>query len=137
MFYLTNRIDPPFTTDVAFAFGPAGSAIWPIAGDWDGNGVDTVGVHDRTTTAFYFTNVDASNPAPKTLAHSYVYGVAGDVEIAADWDDDGYAAIGVYRPATAAFYLREDYNSNDSPVALTFGNPYWQPMAGAWHGESG
>ena len=50
-FYLRNTIslqgpDDKGYADVTFAYGAAGAGWIPIAGDWDGNGTDTMGLYN-------------------------------------------------------------------------------------------
>ena len=42
--------------DVTFNFGAAGAGWIPIAGDWDGDGTDTIGLYNPTTSTFYLRN---------------------------------------------------------------------------------
>ena len=47
-----------------FAFGTPGSS-YPVAGDWDGNGTDTVGV--KTGTTWTLRNSNTPGPAEITF----------------------------------------------------------------------
>ena len=42
--------------DVAFAYGAAGAGWIPLAGDWDGNGTETIGLYNPATSTFYLRN---------------------------------------------------------------------------------
>jgi hypothetical protein len=44
-FFLRNS-NTGGVADITFTFGPAGSGFMPIVGDWNGDGVDTIGLYD-------------------------------------------------------------------------------------------
>ena len=103
-------------TDTTFNYGAANAGLVPIAGDWNGDGIDTIGLYNPVTSTFYLRNSNTSGVADIT----FNYGAAntGLVPIAGDWNGDGIDTIGVYYPATARYDLR---NSNTGGVAdITF-----------------
>jgi hypothetical protein len=61
----------------------------PVAGDWDANGKDLVGVRRANTYIL-------SNTAGVT-ASSHAYGVATDQPIVGDWNNDRRTTYGVVR----------------------------------------
>lgn len=42
--------------DKHFLFGPGSIPMWPMVYDWDGDGVDTIGVHDSVTNKMFIKN---------------------------------------------------------------------------------
>ena len=128
-----------------FQYGPAGLPVgsqWiPIAGDWDGNGTDTIGLYNPVTSTFYLRNTNDSGYADVT----FTYGPAGAgwIPIAGDWDGNGTDTLGLYNPATSTFYLRNTTSSqgpNDkgyADVAFAYGpaGAGWIPIAGDWDGN--
>ena len=44
-FYLRNS-NSPGLADLTFIYGPAGAGSMPLVGDWNGDGVDTIGLYD-------------------------------------------------------------------------------------------
>ncbi len=82
--------------DFSFALGGAGTAL--VAGDFDGDGVDTVAV------------------APD-----------GDC-FAGDWDGDGAHTLGRFNPAAGEFVLTD--GAGTTTHTFFFGNPGWRPIAG-------
>ncbi len=92
------------TAEFSFVFGDPGDA--PFVGDFDGDGVDTVGLHRVSTGRVYFRNSLSQGNAD----FDFVYGDPNDVMMAGDWDGDGDDTLGVFRPATMELFLR---NSND------------------------
>src|SRR5258708_6697095 len=63
--------------DISFPYGDPGDL--PIVGDWNGDGVDTVGVVRGST--FYLRNSNSAGAADV----SFVYGDPGDTVIVGDW----------------------------------------------------
>ncbi|MBK6315771.1 MAG: hypothetical protein IPF53_16125 [Blastocatellia bacterium] len=61
-------------------YGPAGSV--PIVGDWNGDGVDTVGVYITGTGTFFLRN--SNSPGPADLA--FTFGAGGGIPLSGDWN---------------------------------------------------
>jgi hypothetical protein len=62
------------------------------------------------------------------------FGLTGDLPVAGDWNGDGKAEIGVFRPSTHIFYL--DYSGNRAwgagDVSANFGLTGDLPVAASW-----
>jgi hypothetical protein len=85
--------------DYDFMFGNPGDQ--PFVGDFDGDGIDTIGLY-RTSTGFvYFTNVNGTGAAE----NEFFYGNPGDVIFAGDWDGDGDDTVAVFRPSSRRVYM--------------------------------
>lgn len=68
-FFLTNQ-NAASTAEHQFIFGsPCGvvQCFTPIAGDWNGDGTDTVGVYGPSTGTFYLRNQQAPGPPDVTI----------------------------------------------------------------------
>jgi hypothetical protein len=91
----------------SFSFGQRGGI--PIAGDWDGDGFDSVGVFRNGR--FQLTN-DVNSPSP-LIDFDFAFGQATDRPTAGDWNGDGIDTIGAVRPegSTLTWFLR---NSNSA-----------------------
>ena len=85
--------------ELEFYFGNPGDV--PFVGDFDGDGIDTVGLHRASTGFVYFRNSLTEGPAE----FEFFYGDPGDVIVAGDWDGDGDDTVAVYRPSTRTFYV--------------------------------
>jgi hypothetical protein len=85
--------------EYSFEFGNPGDA--PFVGDFDGDGVDSVGLYRESTGFVYFRNSLDSGAADA----SFFYGDAGDRILAGDWDGDGDDTVAVYRPSEATVYM--------------------------------
>lgn len=135
LFRLKNRnrndITDPVDELTPFLFG--GPGFIAIAGDWNYDGVDSVGVYDPATSNFYLRN---SNDSGIADAGQFTFGRPGWIPIAGDWNGDGFSGIGVYDPETATFYLRNSLSAG-SPEgeAFNYGMPHWKPIAGDWNDD--
>jgi Tol biopolymer transport system component len=111
-------------------FGQPGDR--PIAGDWDGDGDDDVGVYrDGTAGApsrFLLRKLLTPNSVT-TITHTF--GQQGDLPLVGDWDGDGTDSIGVFHPDTAAFFLLTN-DFSEAQAGATFGTIGDLPIAGDW-----
>ena len=85
--------------DFSFMFGNPGDV--PFAGDFNGSGVDTVGLHRQSSGFVYFRNSLSTGVADL----DFFYGNPGDVILAGDWDGDGDDTVAVYRPSDGRVYV--------------------------------
>ena len=99
----------------------------PLLGDWDGDGVDTPGVHFNGR--FYLRNSPTAGPADVVLA----YGRPSDTPVVGDWDGDGTDTIGVVRGNT--FILRNVYRSGADDIVLAYGRDTDTPVVGDHDGN--
>jgi hypothetical protein len=56
--------------------------------------------------------------------------------VVGDWDGNGTTTVGVYRPSTATWYLRNE-NSPGAPdiPPFAYGASYMKPVVGDWNGD--
>lgn len=113
--------------DVRIVYGNPSDVA--IAGDWDGDGYDTVGIYRDNT--FYLRNANSAGPADRLVN----FGAPGDIPVAGDWDGDGIDTVGVYRPANGVWYLRNSNTSDDPDLAFVYGLPNETPVTGDWDGD--
>jgi hypothetical protein len=111
--------------DIEFSYGLPTDLFF--SGDWDGDGVDTIG--NFRDGVFYLRNSNTTGYADLTFA----YGVPGDIPIAGDWDGDGVDTIGVFR--NGVFYLRNSNTTGYADITLGFGVPGDTPISGDWNGD--
>lgn len=116
--------------NLVLALGASGDI--PLAGDWDGDGVETVGFYRPSTGQFFLTN---SNTPSAPIVYNFTFGIPGDVPIVGDWDNDGKAGIGVFRPSDGVFYLRNDLSAGFADYAIVFGIGSDTPVVGDWNGD--
>jgi hypothetical protein len=111
--------------DVAINYGTGGDC--PVTGDWDGDGVDTIGIYRNDT--FYLRNSNTLGFADMVFA----FGAPGDQPVAGDWNGDGIDTIGVYR--NGLFLLRNSNTAGVSDVSFLLGIPGDVGVAGDWNGD--
>ena len=115
--------------DHVFRFGTEEDK--PVAGDWNGDGVYSIGIFRNGT---WFLDMDGDGrwgPEDRVLE----FGQEGDIPVVGDWTGDGISKLGVYRGGT--FYL--DTNNNHvldaTDKVFTLGNPGDKPFAGDFTGS--
>ena len=123
-FYLKKANNSGFADEV-IAYGIPGDL--PIIGDWDGDGIDTIGVYRNGV--FFLRNANTSGSADLVVP----FGIPGDVPVAGDWDGDGIDTIGVYR--NGVFFLRNSNAAGPADLGFAYGAPGDIPIAGDWTGK--
>lgn len=113
--------------DHQFFFGDAGD--WGLFCDWDGDGVDTVGVFRPSDGFVHLRNSNDQGPAD----YSFYYGISGDLPLCGDWDGDGLDTIGVYR--SGFFFLRNQNSQGQADLRLALDLAGGIPFAGDWDGD--
>ncbi|MBX3080221.1 MAG: SBBP repeat-containing protein [Anaerolineae bacterium] len=128
-FYLRNSNTTGFA-DRTLTFGA--STDFPIAGDWNGDGIDTPGVYRQSTGQFFLTD-STTNPA--ALTYSLVLGIPNDQPIVGDWDGDGKDSVGVFRPSNGLIYLKNELTTGIADFTMVLGVPGDVGIAGDWNGD--
>ena len=127
-FYIINELGKDGTglgaADFDFPFGDSGDV--PTAGDWDGDGTDTVGVFRPSTGETLQRNSNSAGAADNILS----FGDAGDAAFSGDWDGNGTDTPGTFRSPEAVMYLRNTNTSGSADDSFPFGEPGWIPLAG-------
>ncbi len=124
LLYLKNANTTGFA-DIAINYGLGGD--YPITGDWDGNGTDTIGIYRNGS--FYLRNSNTIGFADLEFA----FGLPGDQPVSGDWDGDGTDTIGVYR--NGQFLLRNSNSAGPADTSFYLGNPGDVGIAGDWDGD--
>ena len=111
--------------EFSFVFGNPGDK--PVVGDWDGDGVDEVGLHRESTGLFYWRNTLTSGAADGQI----VFGNPGDRFVAGDWGKvDGKDSPAVFRPSDTTVYFRHTLTQGAADSRFSFGRKGWLPVAG-------
>ncbi len=100
-YYILQSSDSSFR---AVQFGQAGDR--PVAGDWDGDGKDDVGVYrDGSTPAeqSYFYHRPSGDPGIDF--RGFAWGSGEDRPVVGDWDGDGRDDPAVFRPSGGVWYI--------------------------------
>ncbi|MFY9610391.1 MAG: hypothetical protein WAU45_17485 [Blastocatellia bacterium] len=67
-----------------FTYGGGGTGFTPIVGDWNGDGVDTMGLYDPAHGAFFLR--DSNTGGIADIMFTYGGGGTGFTPIVGDWD---------------------------------------------------
>jgi hypothetical protein len=128
--YLRNQNGPGAPDISAFSYGGPG---WtPVVGDWNGDGVSSIGVVDPT--GMWYLRNENSAGAPDA-AGPFPYGLGSWIPVVGDWTGAGHTGIGMFDPQTATWYLRNETGPGGPDVApFQYGLPGWIPVVGDWTG---
>lgn len=110
-------------------FGAADNV--PVAGDFNGDGVDTFSLFKNGIWQIFNINVLNGYPAP-IISN---FGLAGDLPVTGDWDGDGIETLGTYRPSAGQFFLSNQIQNPQVNFQITFGVAEDLPVAGDWDGD--
>ena len=102
----------------------------PVAGDWNNDGVRTIGLFRPSSGDWFLTN----NPDFAGGAADIVqrYGSPGDVPVVGDWNNDGFDTLGVYRNGN--WYLTNFQNRDFADGVFFFGgSPLDVPVPADWN----
>jgi glucose/arabinose dehydrogenase len=112
--------------DVDYYFGNPGDA--PFTGDFNNDGVDTVGLYRESAGLTYFRNSHTQGNAD----FEFYFGNPGDRFVGGDWTADGTETPGVFRPSQATFYLKYTNTQGNADVQFPYGDGSMLPVAGVW-----
>lgn len=105
----------------------------PVAGDWNGDGRDSLGIFRPSNGLWHLTN---SVSGPAAIEHGTTYGGPGDLPVVGDWNGDGIDSVGVYRPSNATWYLSNVNNgATTTNYQFNYGLNGDRPVAGDWDGN--
>jgi hypothetical protein len=143
----------------SFTFGDAydqdGNPTLAVAGDWNGDGIDTVGVFDRHSCLFTLSWSNCGSGTPPNCGEApvewqfavdvddnQVYDEAGDCPsgnafqpVVGDWFGNGRSYVGLYDQNTGAWFFAMSFGSRTDPApcwATIFGGPNRLPVVGDW-----
>jgi hypothetical protein len=103
-----------------------------VVGDWDGDGVDEVGLHRESTGLFYWRYTHTTGIADGEI----YFGDPGDRFVAGDWGVvDGRDTPAVYRPSDRTVYFRHTLTEGiaDSKLLWPGAGASWLPVAGGFN----
>lgn len=126
--------DSAASGDLQFQFGNAKDL--PLAGDWNGDGVDQIGAF-RASEYYLDYNGNGRWDGTSGGDKKYKFGSKNDTPVVGDWNGDGKDEIGVFRKGE--WYL--DLNGNGVWDKATGGDLYAKfgvngdvPVTGDWRG---
>jgi lipoprotein-anchoring transpeptidase ErfK/SrfK len=132
-FYLWDQIthDPQIQ---AFFYGNPGDV--PFSGDWNGDGVTTLGLYRRSDGFVYLRNSNTQGIADIT----FYFGNPGDIPVAGDFNGDGFDTVSIYRPSEQRFYIINKLGADGGGLGAAdytfqFGAPGDVPFVGDFDGD--
>jgi hypothetical protein len=129
-FYLRHS-NTTGAADITVNFGGQPSDL-PVVGDWNGDGMDTIGVY-RNATGFFILSNSNTTPAAN---YEVLLGNPGDTPFAGKWTADMIGdGIGVFRPTNGILYAKRQLTSGFSDYFAVFGDPGDVGYAGDWNGD--
>jgi glucose/arabinose dehydrogenase len=112
--------------DLDYYFGNPGDK--PFTGDFDGDGIDTIGLYRASAGLTYFRNSHTQGIAD----FEFYFGNPGDRFVGGDWTGGGTDTPGVFRPSDATFYLKYTNTQGNADTEFPFGTGDMLPLAGRW-----
>ena len=135
-FFLRDTADTGIAnTTLTYQPGTAGDSLAGIVGDWDGDGIATIGVYDHANGTFYLKN--SNDPSSTAAATTIQFGPTSTpstwLPVAGDWNNSGKDQVGLYDQTTGLFHL--NVGGTDAPFlygpVIAAGNGLL-PIAGKW-----
>jgi hypothetical protein len=134
--WFLNDLNQPGPADMTFNYGPDAAKKWlPVRGDWNGDGMDSQGLYDPTTSSFFLK--DVCEPGDADYAFGFGNPAVRMLPIVGDWNNDRIDTIGLYDPATSTFYLKDANTPGPADYVFVFGaaDKGLMPLAGDWDGD--
>ena len=125
LIWFLRQVEGPGQPDLVVEYGRPGDT--PVVGDWNGNGVHTVGVVRGNRWLLKDSNRSGS------ADYDFVFGDPGDTPIVGDWSGDGRTGIGVVRGNR--WLLRNSLSGGPADHDFTFGGGSGRPVTGDWNGN--
>jgi hypothetical protein len=98
-----------------------------VTGDWDGDGVDTVGL--RSGNAFRLLKSNGLGASVTTV----YYGKSSDEVLVGDWDGDGEDTLAVRRGN--AYYIKNSIGGGQADQVIYYGKSSDEVLVGDWDGD--
>jgi hypothetical protein len=130
-FYIINQLGANEgglgPAEFSFLFGDPNDK--PFVGDFDGDGIDEVGLHRESTGFVYYRNTLDTGVA----SNQFFFGDPGDRFVAGDWGVvDGTDTPAMFRPSNTTFFFRHTNTQGNADASFVFGQPTWLPVAGVF-----
>ncbi|WP_219109201.1 N-acetylmuramoyl-L-alanine amidase [Actinomyces sp. 594] len=111
--------------NIVFTYTTPATSV--MAGDWNGDGVDTTGV--RHGADYGFRNTNTSGASLRT----FTYGRDTDQVLVGDWDGNGTDTLAVRRGNT--YYFKNSMYGGGADKVVTYGTAADEVVVGDWNGD--
>ncbi len=115
--------------DHVFHYGVPGDM--PIAGAFNGSGIDTIGVF---RDGVWHLDIDGDGKFHQRDV-ALEMGQPGDLPVIGDFNGDGIDEVGVYRAGTWMIDIDGNQKLDDNDMIVKFGGPNDRPVVGDWNGD--
>lgn len=115
--------------DLSVQFGVSGKK--EVVGDWNGDGISTLGTFDGSSGTWKLRNANGPGPAEIVVQFG---GGAYSTPVVGDWNGDGVDTIGVFDPNVGNWSLRNSNIAGVADQAFQYGGSGSKPIAGNWDG---
>jgi len=113
---------------IAWSFQWGWAGVWPVSGDYDGDGRDDFAVFDINTARWYVMNADGI-----VLAWALSWGLPGMIPVQGDYDGDGISDLALFDQAAGRWYV---LTLDGRLLAWEFiGRPGTTPVPGDYDGD--
>ena len=115
--------------DHVFQYGGRGNVA--VTGDWNGDGIFTIGIFHQGT---WYLDTDGDGrwgPEDQVVQ----FGQDGDVPVVGDWTGDGVTKLGVYRNGKFYLDVNNTHQLDASSKVIALGGPGDKPVVGDWTGD--
>ena len=120
--------------DVSFFFGNPGDV--PLAGDFDGDGCDTLSIYRPSEGRFYIINrLGSGDQGLGSADTAYYFGNPADAPFMGDWDGDGIDTPGLRRNSNGFVYLRHTNTQGTADIEYFYGDPGDVVFTGDWEDD--
>ncbi|MCC9609755.1 carboxypeptidase regulatory-like domain-containing protein [Blastopirellula sp. JC732] len=116
--------------DHVFHFGTAGN--YPVVGDWDGDGIQTIGVFQDGE---WRLDEDGNGRWDDEVDSRVKYGKAGDVPVVGDWNGDGIDELGIFHDGQWTLDHDNNRHLDDTDKVFMLGEAGDLPTVGDWDGD--
>ncbi len=127
LIYLKNNLTTGYADDTMVLGIPGDTGL---AGDWNGDGLDSPGVYRPSTQKFYLN--DQICNCSDYATYTFQYGVSGDAPVVGDWIGQGHDGVGLFRQSNGYTYLRNSLSTGFADITFTYGIANDVPVAGHW-----
>ena len=129
--YLRNS-NTQGVADIKFFFGDPGDV--PLAGDFNGDGCDTVSIYRPAQSKVFIINeLGENNGGLGEAEFSYFFGNPGDKPFVGDFNGNSAETVGLHRESTGLVYFRLTHTQGAADSEFIFGDPGDRLVAGDWN----
>ncbi|MGE3780469.1 MAG: SdrD B-like domain-containing protein, partial [Pirellulaceae bacterium] len=104
---------------------------FPLAGDWNGDGIRTIGIFRDGTWRVDSDGDGLTGPHDR----AWTFGAPGDVPVVGDWNGDGIEEIGIYRGGKWILDVNGNRELDAHDKVFQLGTSEDYPVVGDWNGD--